>query len=156
MEPNTSSTDEIDLGQLLQLVRRGINGIFRGILRVFLYLKRNALKILGLIIIGVVVGFLLNMIVDDRLQTEAIVKPNFESKDYLYDAVEELKSKVLAKDTLFFSSIDIDVNNLRNFQIEIEPIEEEVEIDKDILEENNKYLEILQNYKDHDLSLIHI
>jgi len=153
MEPNTSSTDEIDLGQLLQLVRRGINGIFRGILRVFLYLKRNALKILGLIIIGVVVGFLLNMIVDDRLQTEAIVKPNFESKDYLYDAVEELKSKVLAKDTLFFSSIDIDVNNLRNFQIEIEPIEEEVEIDKDILEENNKYLEILQNYKDHDFVL---
>jgi len=153
MESNTSSTDEIDLGQLLQLVRRGLNGIFRGVLKVFLYLKRNAIKLAGLIVIGVAVGFLLNTLVDDRLQTEVIVKPNFESKDYLYDVVDELKSKILAKDTVFFNSIDIDVNSLRNFKIEIEPIEEQVEMDKDMLEESNKYLEILQNYKDNDFVL---
>lgn len=153
MEPKTSSTDEIDLGQLLQLVRRGLNGIFWGILRAFLYLKRNALKLLVVIIIGVAIGVLLNSLVDDRLQTEVIVKPNFESKDYLYVVVDELKSKISTKDSLFFTSIDIDVNSLRNFKIEIEPIEEQVEINKDILEENNKYLELLKNYKDNDFVL---
>lgn len=154
MQPNTpSSSDEIDLGQLLQLVRRGLNGIFRGILRIFLFLKRNMIKLAGLLVIGVAIGFLLNRVVDDRLQTEVIVKPNFESKEYLYSVVEELKSKILAKDTLFFKNIDIDVNQLRNFKVKIEPIEEELEVDKNMAEENNKYLEILQNYKDQDFVL---
>lgn len=154
MEPNaTSSSDEIDLGQLLQLIRKGLNGIFRGILRVFRYLKRNIIKLVALIIIGVAIGFLLNSLVDDRLQTEAIVKPNFESKDYLYDVVEELQSTILARDTIFFNGMGLNVGQMRNFRIEIEPIEDDVEIDKEMAEEENKYLEILQNYKDNDFVL---
>ncbi len=152
MEPNTSS-DEIDLGQLIQLVKKGFNGIFRGILRVFRFLKRNAIKLGALILIGVAAGFLLNMLVDDRLETDVIVKPNFESKDYLYDAVEELQANIQARDTSFFKTLDIDINELRNFRVDIEPIEEETEVDKEMAEEDNKYLEILQNYKDHDFVL---
>ncbi len=153
MEPNATSSDEIDLGQLLQLIRKGLNGIFRGILRVFRYLKRNIIKLVALIIIGAAIGFLLNSFVDDRLQTEAIVKPNFESKDYLYDVVEELQSSILARDTIFFNGLGLNVGQMRNFRIEIEPIEDEVEIDKEMAEEDNKYLEILQNYKDNDFVL---
>lgn len=151
MEPNTtSSSDEIDLGQLLQLIRKGLNGIFRAILRVFRYLKRNMIKLFAVIIIGVAIGFLLNSLVDNRLQTEAIVKPNFESKDYLYDVVEELQASISAKDTVFFKNLQIDVNQLRKFTLDIEPIGDEIEVDKETAEENNKYLEILQNYKDND------
>jgi len=151
MEPNTTSTsDEIDLGQLLQLIRNGLNGIFRGILRVFRYLKRNLIKLLALIVVGVAIGFLLNSLVDDRLRTDVIVKPNFESKDYLYDVIEELQASISAKDTAFFKNLEIDVNQLRKFKIDIEPIGDETEVDKEMAEENNKYLEILQNYKDND------
>jgi len=151
MEPNTtSSSDEIDLGQLLQLIRRGLNGIFRGILRVFRYFKRNMIKLLAVTIVGVAIGFLLNSFVDDRLQTEAIVKPNFESKDYLYDVVEELQASIMAKDTSFFKNLGIDVNQLRKFRIDIEPIGDEIEVDKEMAEEDNKYLEILQNFEDND------
>ncbi|MEO9893550.1 hypothetical protein [Aurantibacter sp.] len=155
MQPNNSpsSSDEIDLGQLLKLTRKILNSIFSGILRVFLYLKRNAFKLLGLIIIGVVIGFVLNSLVEDKLQTEAIVKPNFESKDYLYDVVEELKSKVTAKDTAFFKNLDIDVNYFRKFEIDIEPIEDQSNLEKTNAEDDNKYLEILQNYKDNDFVL---
>ncbi|MGI9549710.1 MAG: hypothetical protein ACR2MT_00815 [Aurantibacter sp.] len=154
MEPNTPTpSDEIDLGQLLQLIRRGLNFIFRGILRIFGYLKRNVVVLSVLIVVGVAVGFLLNTLVDDKLQTEAIVKPNFASRDYLYEAVEELQANIAAKDTAFFKGLEIDVNELRNFRVEIEPIGDDVELEKGIEEENNKYLEILQNYKDNDFVL---
>ncbi|MRI01087.1 hypothetical protein GH721_11150 [Kriegella sp. EG-1] len=155
MQPNnsSSSSDEIDLGQLLKLTRKILNSIFYGVLRVFLFLKKSAFKLLGLIIIGVVIGFVLNNLVEDKLQTEAIVKPNFESKDYLYDVVEELKSKVTAKDTAFFKKLDIDVNNFKKFEIEIEPIEDKLKSEKTNSEEDIKYLEILQNYKDNDFVL---
>lgn len=153
LQTNDPSSDEIDLGQLLQLIQRGLNGIFKVILRIFGFLKRNAKKLVALIIIGAGIGFLLNIVVDDRLQTEAIVKPNFASKDYLYDAVEELQANIAAKDTAFFKGLEIDVNKLRNFKVKIEPIAEKVELEKGIEEEKNKYLEILQNYKDNDFVL---
>lgn len=150
---NPSSSDEIDLGQLIDLMRKGLNGIFRGILRVFVFLKKNALKLGALIVIGVALGFLLNTLVEEKLRTEIIVKPNFESKDYLYDAVEEIRANILGKDTLFFKELNIDVNQLRNFNVEIEPIKDEIELDKEMAEEANDYLEILQNYKDNDFVL---
>lgn len=153
LQSNNPSSDEIDLGQLLQLARTGLNVVFKAILRIFRYLKRNAIKLVVLIIVGAAIGFLLNTVVDDRLQTEAIVKPNFASKDYLYYVVEELQANILAKDTAFFQSLDIDVDGLQNFKIEIEPIGDELELDKEMEIQNNRYLEILQNYKDNDFVL---
>ncbi len=153
LPPSTpTNSGEIDLGKLLQLFRSGFNRIFRGILRIFRYLKKNALKLGVLIVVGVIIGFLLNLIVDKKLKTEVIVKPNFESKDYLYDVVEEIQANILSKDTLFFSSLGIDVNGLRGFEIGIEPIGN-VEQDKETVKEENDYLEILQNYKDNDFVL---
>ena len=49
--PSTqSNSDEIDLGQLFQLIGRGFNAIFRWFLRVFLYLKKNILLLIGLVV----------------------------------------------------------------------------------------------------------
>lgn len=152
--PTTGSTsDEIDLGQLFQMFKRGLQRLFRGILRVFLYLKKNAVKLIILITVGIAIGILLNLLVDKKLKSEVIVMPNFESKDYLYDAVEEIQANVISKDTLFFKNMGIDVNELRGFEVSIEPIESEEETDIEKLKENNNYLEILQNFKDDDFVL---
>lgn len=146
------SSDEIDLGQLLQLIKRGLNGIFRGFLRIFLYLKRRAIKLGALILIGMAIGLLMNTFVPKKLKAEVIVKPNFESKDYLYDVVDEVQSNVRSKDTIFFQKLGIDVDGMRSFSVKVEPIEELV-LDKEMAEENNKYLEILENYKESDFVL---
>ncbi len=148
--PGTS--EEIDLGQLFQMFKRLLNSIFRGILRIFLYLRRNSIKLAILLIVGVVIGFLLKAFGERRLKTEVIVKPNFESTDYLYDAVEEIQSKINYKDTLFFKNLKIDVNGMKDFVITIEPIEKSPQ-DKEKAKENNDYLDILQNYKDNDFVL---
>ena len=42
---------------------------------------------------------------------------------------------------------------MQNFSIEIAPIEDDVEIDKEMAEVENEYLEILENYKDNDFVL---
>ena len=55
-----NSSDEIDLGQLFQLIGKGFNAIFRFFLRVFLYLKKNIFILIGLVVIGFVLGFGLN------------------------------------------------------------------------------------------------
>lgn len=146
------SSDEIDLGQLFQLIRKGFNRLGNFVLRIFLYLKKNAINLGALLILGLAIGVLLKAFGDKRLKSEVIVKPNFDSTDYVYDAVEEIQSKINNKDTLFFKSLEMDVNGLKDFEITITPIEKGDQ-DKDKLKENNDYLDILQNYKDNDFVL---
>ena len=152
-QPRTTSTnEEIDLGQLFQMFRKGLDRIFRAVLRIFLYLKKNAIILGTLILLGLAIGYLLTMFVDKKLKSEVIVMPNFESKEYLYDVVDEIQAKVLSKDTLFFNSLGIDVNKLRGFEMTIQPVESE-DFDAEKLKESNEYLDILQNYKDNDFVL---
>jgi hypothetical protein len=148
----SGKNEELDLGQLLQFFKRGLESMFKTLLRIFLYLKMNAITLAVLLVLGILIGFLLKEFGDKKLKSEVIVKPNFESSDYLYDVVEELQSKILAKDTLFFKNLGIDVTGLKDFEIHVEPIEKN-EKDKEKLKENNNYLEILQNYKDNDFVL---
>lgn len=148
--PNTpQSSDEIDLGKLFKLMRKGFDRFFRVFLRIFLYLKRKAFLLIGLVLIGLVIGFFLNISVDKKLKTEVIVKPNFESKDYLYDVIGEIQANIVAKDAEFLNKIGIDIDDLRGFEVSIEPIEKANE-DQKQTEDDNTYLEILQNFKDQE------
>lgn len=153
VQPNNSnSSNEIDLGQLFGLIKKGFNNLFKRFLRIFLYFKKNLLKLVVLIAIGVAIGFVINTFVPKKLKTEVIVKPNFESKDYLYATIDEIASNIQSRDTIFVNKMGIDIEELVNFSVEIQPIEE-VEVDKEVLEQNNKYLETLQNYKDNEFVL---
>ena len=142
---NSQSSDEIDLGQLFKMIRKGFDAIFRGFLRFFLYLKDNFVKLAILVFIGFGIGFALKFVISDELKTEIIVRPNFDSKDYLYNVVEEIESNLKVKDTTFFKELDIVVSELKSLKIEIEPIQEFNE--EDNLENDIKYLETLQNFQ---------
>ncbi len=141
-------SDEIDLGQLLQMIGNGTKKLGNGFLRIFIYLKSNALILVGLVILGVATNFVLNMFVSKRLKTDVIVRPNFESENYLYDVVDEIAVNIAAKNVAFFDSIDISVADLKGFDIRVEAIEGEEKKNKDALIEEIKYLEVLQNFKD--------
>lgn len=150
---NSSNTsNEIDLGQLFELIKKGFNNLFKWFLRIFLYLKKNLFKLIALVAIGVAIGFAVKTFVPKKLKSEIIVKPNFESKDYLYATIDEIASNIQSRDTIFFKKMGIDMAKLADFNVEIQPIEEE-EVDKEVIEQNNKYLETLQNYKDNEFVL---
>jgi len=143
---NTSNTsDEVDLGQLLKMLRKGLDNMFKGFLRIFLYLKKNFIKLCILIGIGIAIVLVLNQFVPKKLKTEVIVKPNFESKNYLYDVVQEIEANLSAKDTLFFKNLGIDIKDLRGFSVTIEPIEEKANKEKQ--ENGIKFLELLQKFQ---------
>ncbi|MBD1260020.1 hypothetical protein HZY62_05430 [Maribacter polysiphoniae] len=140
---NTNASDEIDLGQLFQLIGKGFNSIFRFFLRVFLYLKKNALILVGLIVLGAAIGFGLNQIVSKKLKTEVIVKPLMESKNYLYDVVNEIQANIETRNTTFFSEIGVQITNFEGLEIAIAPVDE----NRVSSESEMKYLELLQSFE---------
>ena len=139
-----SSNNEIDLGQLFQMIGNAFNQIFKWLLSVFLFFKRNAILLIVLVILGAATGIGLNQITTKKLKTEVIVSPNLESKNYLYDVVAELQANVRAKDTFFLQSLGIDVDKLVDFDIQVTPVKGD---NKENLEKDMKYLELLQGFE---------
>jgi len=137
-----NNSDEIDLGQLFQLIGRAFNSIFRFFLRIFIYLKKNIFILIGLIVLGFGLGYGLSKIITKKLKTEVIVKPQFESKNYLYDAIDEIQAKVEAEDTLFFNSLGIKEIDFRGLEVVINRVVEEGTSDTVA-----KYLELLQSFE---------
>lgn len=143
-QKENQNSDEIDFGQLVVLIKRGFNSIFIGILKTFIYLKKRALVLLILILVGVGLAIGLNQFISKKLKTEVIVKPNLESKNYLYDVVSEIGANIKAKDTAFFNSLGVDIGLLPNFEIEIAPLENQnIKYDKEDIE----YLELLEKFR---------
>lgn len=144
--PSTqNNSDEIDLGQLFQLIGRGFNAIFRWFLRVFLYFKKNLLILIALVIVGLAIGYGLNKIISKKFKTEVIVKPQIESKNYLYDVVNEIQSNIGSRDTLFFKSIGLENIDFSGLNIEISRVAEVGNSESDI-----QYLELLQSFENTD------
>jgi hypothetical protein len=142
--PNPQS-DEIDLGQLFQMIRNGLDKVFIGILKVFRYLKSNFVILALLGVIGLAAGYGLSLITEKTKKTEIIVKPNFESKDYLYGVVKEIDRKIEGKDLEFFRGIGIELDSVQGLKIEIGPMKQEgVDVN---LEEQLKFLEYVGDLK---------
>ena len=141
-----NNSEEIDLGQLFQLIGRGFNKLFRAFLRLFLYLKKNVLILLGLIIVGTGIGYGLNQIITKKLKTEIIVKPQMESKNYLYDVVDEIQANIKSKNLEFFKNIGLEIEDLKGFEITIAPVDD----GKKSSESEMKFLELLQSFENTD------
>lgn len=140
--------DEIDLGQLFKMIGDGFGRLFRAFLRVFLYIKRNAIKFGILLVVGLGIGIGLNNIVTKKLKTEVIVKPNLESKNYLYDVVNEIDANIRAKDLAFFNALGIEEEELKGLSIMIEPVEEENGKNSG---DDLEYIELLQKFRNDEL-----
>ena len=142
----TSSNDEIELGQLFNMIGRGFKNVFNWFLRAFLYFKKNFLILFGLAVVGAILGLGLNQIMSEKFKTEVIAKPNFESKDYLYDVVNEIQAKIKSGDTIFFNAIGFKNTSLKGYDIEVDEI-----LVKNNSEDNLEYLELLEKFQDNGL-----
>ena len=136
-------SDEIDLGQLFQMIGKGFNRIFRAFLKLFLYFKKNAFILLGLVLLGGAIGYGLNQFVDKKMKTEVIVKPSMDSRNYLYEVVDEIQSNIRAKDTLFFKGLGISVENLKGFEVTVESLGDT----RKNVEKGTEYLELLKGFE---------
>ncbi len=139
-QSKNSTSDEVDLGQLFQLIGKGFNRIFNGFLRFFLFIKKNLLILLGLGVLGVAIGFGIGKISSEKVKTEVIVRPNLESQEYLYDVVYEIQANVKSQNQEFFDNMDIEINQFRGLKIEVIALGDK----KNDLESELKYLDLLR------------
>jgi len=122
-QPKNDTSDEIDLGQLFQLIGRGfqklfnfIASIFKGIFNVIilflLFLQKNFVVLSIAVIVGVVGGFLADMFKTPKYISKMVVEPNFNSVQQLYNNIDFYNDLAKAEDSLTLSrALDISVSD---------------------------------------------
>lgn len=136
--PNNQGEQEIDLVQISKKISAFFDGISTSIFRGIQFFIHN-LKVISLL---VVIGFGVGLFFDKtqkQFNNEIIVKPNFESVDYLYSKIDLIQSKIQTNDTAFFKAIGIP-NSPKITKISIEPI---IDVFK-FVNNNEQNLEVLK------------
>jgi hypothetical protein len=126
MEQNNS--DEIDLGIVFNKIKKVTNNFLISIYHGIQFLFKHWWKILIVALIGGVIGYILEKKDEPNKLTTLIVQTNFNSTDYVYEAVEQLNQKVKEKDTLFLKNIGLRTDTISIKAIKIEPIVNIVEL----------------------------
>ena len=140
--PTKNASEDVDLGQMIQAVISVFKAIGDALLRLFLYIKKNIFILIGLGILGLAAGFGVQQITSEKMKTEIIVRPNIESKDYLYDVIEEIQANIEAENQAFFEPLDIDIKKLEGFEVTVESLGDK----NSKLEDELKYLELLKGW----------
>ena len=146
-QPNTADrqeSDEIDLGQVFQLIGKVFQNLFYKLVGIFLYLKRNIIILLILAIGGTALGYGLSKIITKKQKIQVIVRPNWESKNYLYDVIEEVEANLNAQDSLFFKNLGVEITNFGGYEVMVEPINNPSEKEE---KEQMAYLQVLQKFE---------
>lgn len=107
---NQNTPDEIDLGQLFQVIGRGfqkffnfIGNIFKGLfhlLMLFLLFLQKHFIILGTtLVLGGVAGYFLDTITPEKYVSKMVVEPNFNSVQQLYNNLDFYNDLAMAQDS---------------------------------------------------------
>lgn len=108
---NQNNSDEIDLGQLFQMIGRGfqkfynfIGSIFKGIFHIamlfLLFVQKNIIVIGAAVIIGGVGGFVLDKVLPEKYISRMVVEPNFNSVQQLYNNIAFYNDLAKAQDSV--------------------------------------------------------
>lgn len=111
---------EIDIADLGKSINSFVYALARGVLTFFAFLRRKAIVLILILIIGFSAGFGLDKLFT-KYESQVIVTSNFESVDYLYNTVTLINSKIRQKDTKFLEKIGIKHTEAIS-SVEIEPI----------------------------------
>jgi hypothetical protein len=106
-----NNSDEIDLGQLFQMIGRGFQkffnfiasifkGIFHLIMLFLLFVQKNIIIIGAAVILGGVGGFILDKIIPERYISRMVVEPNFNSVQQLYNNIAFYNDLAKAQDSV--------------------------------------------------------
>ena len=106
-----TNTDEIDLGQLFQLIGRAFQklydfignifkGIFNLIILLLLFVQRNFIILLASLAIGAIAGYFIDKYKTEKFISKMVVEPNFNSVQQLYNNIEFYNDLAKAEDSI--------------------------------------------------------
>lgn len=93
--------DEIDLRTLFQKFGESFDNLMILFYRIIMFLKRNIILLLILIIVGVVLGYFMDSGKGQSKETSMIVQINFNAANYAYNAIDQLNHKLKEGDLEF-------------------------------------------------------
>jgi len=113
--PNTSS-EEIDLGQLFQLIGNAfkkfflfIGSIFKGIFHILilflLFLQKHFIKFVIVAVVGLALGIYLDMVKEPKYVSAMVVEPNFNSVQQLYNNINFYNELAEAEDSTALAEV---------------------------------------------------
>ncbi|MGV6827951.1 MAG: hypothetical protein ACWA45_00980 [Flavobacteriales bacterium] len=126
MEQN--NTDEIDLGIVFNKIKQIYTNFLISIYKGIQFLIKHWWKILIVAIIGGVIGYFLEEKIEPNKETTIIVQNNFDSTNYVYDAIEQLNNKIKENDTTFLKEKGFYNAETELIEIKIEPIVSIIEL----------------------------
>ena len=126
MEQNNS--DEIDLGIVFSKLKKLTNNFLISIYRGIQFLFKHWWIILIIAIIGYAVGYFSERNDERSKETTIIVQNNFQSSNYVYEAVNQLNQKVKEKDTAFLKNAGFRTDTIVLSKVEIIPIVNIIEL----------------------------
>ena len=105
-----NNEEEVDLGSLFVIIGRGfsnlfnfIKGIFTGIflnvVKGLVFLKKNFRTIVIAVIVGGVIGGVIEFSKVDSFESHLLLEPNFKSTSQLYNNIKYYNDLVKQKDT---------------------------------------------------------
>lgn len=161
------NNEEIDLGDLFKLIKKGFEKLGDIFLRFISFLLRNAIVLIILITIGAIAGYFLQKKTPKLVKTEMIVASDFGSAEYLFKSVKELQYKVKIKDEatiekLGFKNPNIGLSLIIKPIINLDEFTKEEETYFEVLNESNFLDEeakeglILQTAKFYKITLYHV
>jgi hypothetical protein len=114
--PNNSSSEEVDLGQLFQLIGNGfkkffnfIGNIFKGIFNVLihflLFIQKHFLKFTIAAVVGLAIGVYLDIIKEPKYISTMVIEPNFNSVQQLYNNVNFYNELAKAQDSTTLAEV---------------------------------------------------
>ena len=146
-----TSKDEIDLGYLINKISEVLKNISVSIYNSIQFCLRNWYFIIGLLIGGIVLGYFSEIDSKPAKKATLILRTNFNTADYTYNALNTLVVKSNTLDTLFLKQNGFKTDSIEIQSINIIPLANFKKITKSF-EKNEKLLEEylknnLDNYK---------
>ena len=118
----TDNKDELDLLKIIQIFKN----IFKKWLLLFFnaldFIFRNWKTVLGLILLGLVLGYFTQNNNKPLQKATVLLRVNFDAVNYLYSEVELFNEKIKEKDSLFFTKIGFNINSLEVKDMELTPL----------------------------------
>lgn len=108
---NSTNSDEVDLGQLFQLIGRAFQklfnffgsifkGIFNALILFLLFLQKNFVILAISVIVGTICGVVFDMLKTQKFISKMVVEPNFNSVQQLYNNIDFYNDLAKAEDSL--------------------------------------------------------
>lgn len=150
MSTESQVKDEIDLNYTFKKFRQALKGLIKLVFRALDFISSKWYIIIGLIAVGLVLGYYLDRDKEELQTSRVLLKTNYRTGEALYNAVDAIANKIYAEDKAFFESLGFDPYNPQVNSVALEPVIKVRDV-VDYFREQERTLDPILRYVDFNL-----